>query len=175
MRETEIMRRLTENRTWKNRIGRIKCKQQMYKEKWTSLDNTTRITQQHMEQDILGYTLRDKNTLIWIMKQMKMVDVAEMINKAKWRWVAHIARMPKERWAKIATVWKPWSRKRNVGRPIMRRYYGIQRILGRRWTTYEQDREKSKMKGRLVSDNECQERYTMYLFLKQTLHSSIFE
>lgn len=86
----------------------------------SSLAMKLRSMQRAHERLMLGVSLRDHKTAIWIREKTKLTDVLESIYKRKWRWAGHVARMADDRWTSRVTFWTPYGHRRRPGRQKMR-------------------------------------------------------
>lgn len=102
--------------------------------------NKLRVAQRHMERVMLGITLRDRMTNVWIRQQTKLTDVMERVSSLKWNWAGHIARMEDDRWTKLILDWRPPTT-RPMGRPPERWTNSIKRVGGTKWQQAAMDRE----------------------------------
>ena len=102
------------------------------------------VTQRAMERRMLGISLRDRRTNVWIRERTKVVDVVERVATLKWRWAGHVARYPGTRWTKKIIEWQPRQGRRGVGRPRARWMDDIRRLAGSTWSRDAQDREEWK-------------------------------
>ncbi|CAH2211069.1 jg15741 [Pararge aegeria aegeria] len=76
-----------------------------------------------MEQAMLEDSLRDRNRNDEIRRRTKVTDIAQRINKLKWRqgqWAGHVCRRTDGRWGRRILEWRPRIGKRSVGRPPAR-------------------------------------------------------
>ena len=103
-----------------------------------------KIAQRCMERSLIGITRRDRWTNEEIRKTTKVCDIAEKIDKLKWQWAGHIARMKSERWTKKMTEWIPRGEARQRGRQKTRWRDEIVRRGGVNWMQKAQDRERWK-------------------------------
>ena len=75
-----------------------------------------------------------------IRRQTKISDVTYSIKKLKWKWVGHMMRSKKDKWAKDVTEWCPRGNKRSKGRPRRRWEDDIKRVAGISWRRKAQKR-----------------------------------
>lgn len=102
--------------------------------------NKLRVHQRAIERKILGVTLRDHKTNTWIRARTGVEDVITRVASLKWNWAGHVARGT-EKWSGKVIRWRPWTEKRNVGRPQMRWSDDIKRTAGLNWYREAQNRE----------------------------------
>ena len=105
------------------------------------------VTQRAMERRMLGISLRDRRSNVWIREKTKVTDVAERAASLKWSWAGHVARYQDSRWTKKVIEWRPRSGRRSVGRPQMRWSDDIRGCAGGGWMQCAQDRELWRIKG----------------------------
>ncbi|GFO22032.1 hypothetical protein PoB_004853700 [Plakobranchus ocellatus] len=88
--------------------------------------------------------LKDRILTIEIRKKTQVIDLAQYIQRQKWRWAGHIAREKDNGWTKRCTEWQPRSGRRGRGRPEARWMDDIRRAAGAQWQRKAQDRRKWK-------------------------------
>ena len=103
------------------------------------------VTQRAMERSMLGVSLRDKIRNETLRSKTKLTDVMHRVAKLKWQWTGHVARQNIDRWPNKITNWRPWGRKRKIGRPQKRWKDDIREISGRNWVGVAQDRDQWKL------------------------------
>ena len=96
---------------------------------------------------MLGISLRDRKTNIWIREKTKVCDVVEKASTLKWRWAGHVARCSDGRWTRKVLEWRPRDSRRSVGRPQARWSDDIRKIAGTGWMQQAQDRERWQTMG----------------------------
>ena len=77
-------------------------------------------------------------------KKTKVVDILDKVDKLKWKWAGHVARMKPIKWAKKVTEWTPMGRTRKKGRPKKRWRDDLTSIAGNNWMRQAQDRTEWK-------------------------------
>lgn len=162
--EAEVRRRITAgwsafgklNQVWKTKIP-LELKAKVFNqcvlpamtygtETWVltkAIMNKMKVAQRAMERKIVGITLADRKTNEWLRKRSKVEDIAIRIASQKWQWAGHVARMS-DKWSKKILDWRPWGRRRGVGRPMMRWADEIRKTAGTKWQEVAQDRKKWK-------------------------------
>ncbi|XP_073960723.1 uncharacterized protein [Choristoneura fumiferana] len=100
-----------------------------------------RVAQRAMERSMLGITVMHRKRNEWIRRVTKVRDVVEEIERNKWRWAGHIARMNHDRWARRTLEWRPRENTRSRGRPPMRWKDDICRQAGGGWMHMAVDRQ----------------------------------
>ncbi|GFS18994.1 endonuclease-reverse transcriptase [Elysia marginata] len=88
-----------------------------------------------MERKILGIKPKDRVPCREIRARTNVVDIVKYVEKQKWKWAGHVARLQDDRWTQRVTEWKPRHR-RSRGRQIQR---WQDDIVQRKGTTWEQD------------------------------------
>lgn len=83
-----------------------------------SLDQL-RICQSKMERKILRIRPSERIRNEDIRNSTRIIDVIDRTKRQKWSWAGHISRLQDQRWTKLATKWRPES-KRRTGRPNKR-------------------------------------------------------
>jgi len=78
------------------------------------IENLLRIVKKAMERAIL--TMRERHRSTWI----KTKAGVQVVNKQKWRWTGHLARMNDSRWTKRIIDGCPYNDRRNRERPDTR-------------------------------------------------------
>lgn len=91
------------------------------------------VAQRKMERRIVGVSLLDRRTNEWLRNRTKLKDLREEAVKIKWKWARRIAMMEQSRWAKKITEWRPWAKKRHMGRPRRRWRDDFKEMLGETW------------------------------------------
>ena len=94
-----------------------------------------------MERQMLGASLRDKIRNEEIRRRTKVADIMDRIAKLKWQWAGHMARQEDTRWAPRILQWRPWTKKRNIGRPPKRWSDDIVQKAGKTWMRVGRDRD----------------------------------
>ena len=103
-----------------------------------------RTAQRAMERSVTKVKRIDKIRAEDIRARTKFKDVVEHVQKMKWRWAGHVARMNENRWATRCTDWIPRDRKRPAGRPLQRWRDDLVKFKGNNWREGCQDRAKWK-------------------------------
>lgn len=162
--EAEVKRRVTAgwsafgklNQVWKTKIpSELKAKvfnqcvipaMTYGTETWVltkAIMNRMRVAQRAMERKMVGVTLADRKTNEWLRERSKVEDIATRIARQKWEWAGHVARMP-DKWSKKILEWRPWGRRRGVGRPMMRWADEIRKTAGTKWQEIAKNRKEWK-------------------------------
>ena len=102
------------------------------------------VAQRSMERAMLNITRRDKWRNEHIREKTKVVDILDKVDKLKWKWAGHVARMKPIKWAKKVTEWTPMGRTRKKGRPKKRWRDDLTSIAGNNWMRQAQDRTEWK-------------------------------
>ena len=69
---------------------------------------------------ILNITYKDRKINIWVRERTKVIDIISNVRKMKWSWAGHINRLKDDRWTSRVTTWRPYDKKRRLGRPAKR-------------------------------------------------------
>ena len=83
-------------------------------------ENLLRTAQRAMERAMLGITIRDMKSSMWIRRKTRVRDIIKYIKLLKWRWAGHVARRDDNRWSRRLTDWCPLDRTRSRKRPETR-------------------------------------------------------
>eukprot|EP00795_Rhopilema_esculentum_P014486 gene14485-biopygen4264 len=90
---------------------------------------------------MLNITRRDKWRNEEVRSRMKASDILEKVEKLKWQWAGHVARMDPTKWAKKATEWIPRVGRRRPRRPRGRYRDDLHNIAGITWMRKAQERK----------------------------------
>ena len=92
-------------------------------ETWTltkQAQNKLAAAQTKMERSMLNITYKDRRTNIWVRERTQLIDIIYTVRKMKWSWARHINRLKDDRWTSRVTTWRPYDKKRRLGRPAKR-------------------------------------------------------
>lgn len=120
-------------------------------ETWSlTKDNAKKLAkaQRAHERQMLGISLKDCKTNIWIRSQTKVIDILERCFQLKWQWAGHVARFQDGRWTKRLMEWRPRDKKRGIGRPATRWRDDIRKHAGVSWMMVAGDRKRWTEMGR---------------------------
>ncbi|CAD6195986.1 unnamed protein product [Caenorhabditis auriculariae] len=87
-----------------------------------------------MMRRMLGVTLMDRRSNSWLHERLKMRDARMVATRRKWFFAKKIV-TGGETWAKKIVEWRPWEKKRSVGRPRARWRDDFRSVLGENWST----------------------------------------
>ena len=113
-------------------------------ETWTTTKNMSQmlfVAQRAIERIMLGITRKDRLRNTVILQLIKVEDVIQHIKRSKWKWVGHLYRMYKDRWARTATEWTPRKGRRSQGHPPEIWHDDLKRWAGRVWGRAAGDRQ----------------------------------
>jgi len=77
-------------------------------------ENPLRIVQRAMKRALLGIAMRERHRSTWIRAKTGVKYMVQVVEKQKWRWAGHIARMNSKRLTKRIRDWLK-SRKNHSG------------------------------------------------------------
>ena len=69
---------------------------------------------------MLGKTLLDRATNEWVRRKTGLRDAVKCARERRWRWLARLAGMDGDRWARAVFDWYPRGPTRQRGRPGLR-------------------------------------------------------
>ena len=84
------------------------------------LENKLAVAQRKWERKMLGVTLLDRRTNVWVRNKTGLMDVVEHCRERRFCWVERIAGLDHERWARAVLEWHPRGPIRRKGRPVRR-------------------------------------------------------
>ncbi|CAD6191776.1 unnamed protein product [Caenorhabditis auriculariae] len=96
--------------------------------------NMLATAQRKMMRRMLGVTLMDRRSNSWLHERLKMRDARMVATRRKWFFAKKIV-TGEETWAKKIVEWRPWEKKRSVGRPRARWRDDFRSVLGENWST----------------------------------------
>ncbi|GBP63737.1 Putative uncharacterized transposon-derived protein F52C9.6 [Eumeta japonica] len=83
----------------------------------------------------------DKIQLTKIRARIKVTDALKYVQKLKWKWAGHVARVKDQIWTIKVTFWKRPPGKRSRGRPLTHWDDEIIKTAGTNWKQIAQDRD----------------------------------
>jgi len=97
------------------------------------------VTQRKMMRRMVGVTLLDRRTNEWLANVVKLRDLRLRATHRKWNWARSLALMDKDRWAVRLAEWRPWTRRRQPGRPKQRWRDELCELMGEGWMRVAED------------------------------------
>ncbi|GFR57706.1 endonuclease-reverse transcriptase [Elysia marginata] len=79
-----------------------------------------RTAQRAMERKMLGIKPKDRVPCREIRSRTNVVDIVKYVEKQKWKWAGHVARLQDNRWTQRVTEWQLQNGKRSRERQIQR-------------------------------------------------------
>src|SRR4029078_13531731 len=78
------------------------------------------VAQRNMMRKMIGVTRMDRISNVSLAQRIPLTDIRIKVMIKKRKWAERLSLLTDDRWSKRVLEWRPWNRKRPVGRPKVR-------------------------------------------------------